>query len=203
MLQVTRVRTATKITAGVHHPHRRVGCLGRACITVTFVLFLNIQGMAAVPQQIGQLRGTVVAVTPDQKKRLPGIKVILTSATTQRRFEVVSDDEGNYLFGGLSAGDYSLTVDVSGFEKFEQSVSLQIDAVVDLNILLTPAGPSAGVTVTADPDLAARTQSSVSGQLTTQNLSDAPLINEKFQDALPLLPGVVRGPDGLMNLKGS
>jgi hypothetical protein len=144
-----------------------------------------------------------VAVTPDQKKRLPGIKVVLTSATTQRRLETLSDDDGNYLFGGLAAGDYSLTVDANGFERFEQRVSLQIDALVDLNILLTPAGPSAGVTVLADPDSAARTQTSVSAQLTTQNLSNAPLINEKFQDALPLLPGVVRGPDGLMNLKGS
>src|SRR5262249_37030080 len=30
-----------------------------------------------------------------------------------------------------------------------------------------------------------------------------PLVNEKFQDALPLVPGVVRGPDGLLNLKGA
>src|SRR4030095_8602629 len=27
--------------------------------------------------------------------------------------------------------------------------------------------------------------------------------NERFQDAIPLVPGVVRGPDGLLNLKGA
>jgi hypothetical protein len=28
------------------------------------------------------------------------------------------------------------------------------------------------------------------------------LVNERFQDAIPLVPGVVRGPDGLINLNG-
>jgi outer membrane receptor protein involved in Fe transport len=30
-----------------------------------------------------------------------------------------------------------------------------------------------------------------------------PLVNERFQDAIPLVPGVVRGPDGMLNLKGA
>jgi outer membrane receptor for ferrienterochelin and colicin len=30
-----------------------------------------------------------------------------------------------------------------------------------------------------------------------------PLVNEQFQDAIPLVPGVVRGPDGQLNLKGA
>src|SRR5262249_9322496 len=34
-------------------------------------------------------------------------------------------------------------------------------------------------------------------------LSDVPLANERFEDALPLLPGVVRGPDGLLNMNGA
>ncbi|HJU94145.1 MAG TPA: TonB-dependent receptor, partial [Pyrinomonadaceae bacterium] len=38
---------------------------------------------------------------------------------------------------------------------------------------------------------------------TQEALRDAPLIDQKFQDALPLLPGVVRGPDGNLNIKGT
>jgi len=34
-------------------------------------------------------------------------------------------------------------------------------------------------------------------------LSNIPLATERFEDALPLLPGVVRGPDGLINMKGA
>jgi TonB-dependent receptor-like protein len=31
----------------------------------------------------------------------------------------------------------------------------------------------------------------------------APIASERFQDALPLIPGVVRGPDGLLNISGT
>src|SRR2546421_7696929 len=31
----------------------------------------------------------------------------------------------------------------------------------------------------------------------------APIANQRFQDALPLIPGVVRGPDGLLNISGT
>ncbi|KAF0223279.1 MAG: hypothetical protein FD167_4967, partial [bacterium] len=41
------------------------------------------------------------------------------------------------------------------------------------------------------------------GTVKQKELKNAPLVNERFQDALPLLPGVVRGPDGLLNIKGA
>jgi hypothetical protein len=50
---------------------------------------------------------------------------------------------------------------------------------------------------------ASKTESTTPSVITTQALRDAPLIDQKFQDALPLLPGVVRGPDGNLNIKGT
>src|SRR4029077_13294719 len=34
-------------------------------------------------------------------------------------------------------------------------------------------------------------------------MQTAPIASERFQDALPLIPGVVRGPDGLLNINGT
>src|SRR4030095_3237608 len=34
-------------------------------------------------------------------------------------------------------------------------------------------------------------------------MKPVPLFNEQFVDTLPLVPGVVRGPDGLINIKGA
>ena len=34
-------------------------------------------------------------------------------------------------------------------------------------------------------------------------MQSAPIASERFQDALPLIPGVVRGPDGLLNINGT
>src|SRR5262249_348874 len=39
-------------------------------------------------------------------------------------------------------------------------------------------------------------------QVTAAMMQTAPIANDRFQDALPLIPGVVRGPDGLLNISG-
>ena len=39
--------------------------------------------------------------------------------------------------------------------------------------------------------------------MTQDKLQTLPLVSERFEDALPLVSGVVRGPDGLLNAKGS
>lgn len=82
------MRATEHVNIRFEQPHRNRGQLLVLWITSIFILLLNTQGLSALPQQIGQVRGTVVAVTADQKQRLPGIKVILTNLTTQRTFRL-------------------------------------------------------------------------------------------------------------------
>jgi len=70
-------------------------------------------------------------------------------------------------------------------------------------LLSTSVATTGTVTVTDDQTDPSKTESTVPGIITTATLRDAPLIDQKFQDALPLLPGVVRGPDGTLNIKGT
>ncbi|HEU4435724.1 MAG TPA: TonB-dependent receptor plug domain-containing protein, partial [Pyrinomonadaceae bacterium] len=70
-------------------------------------------------------------------------------------------------------------------------------------LLLQPLPLTESVTVTDDRTDASKTESTTPSVITNQALRDAPLIDQKFQDALPLLPGVVRGPDGNLNIKGT
>src|SRR6185436_2292471 len=93
--------------------------------------------------------------------------------------------------------------ELNGFKKYEQKISIQIDATVEQNILLQPETLSTTVTVKPDPTDVDKTDTTTPGVLTSAALQDAPLIDQKFQDALPLLPGVVRGPDGTLNIKGT
>ena len=154
--------------------------------------------------QTGGIRGKVVADIPDQRKALPGVVVTLSGgALSQKSLQSISDEEGVYNFAGLTAGDYFISVELQGFKKHEEKVSVQIEAVVELNILLQPLALKESVTITGEPADAAKTDSITPGVITTATLRDAPLIDQKFQDALPLLPGVVRGPDGNLNIKGT
>jgi hypothetical protein len=81
------------------------------------------------------------------------------------------------------AGDYFVSVELQGFKKYEQKVPVQIDATFELNILLQPIALSETVTVTEDKTEAGRTESTTPGVITSATLRDAPLIDQKFQDA--------------------
>ena len=173
-------------------------------ITLTLVALLTLFIVTAAAQQGGSIKGKVVADIPDQRRVLPGVIVTLSSERlADKKLEVITDREGVYDFSGLIAGDYVLTIEYSGFKKYEKKISLQIDATVEHDALLQPVPLSETVTVKEDPTDAVRTESSTPSVITTQTLRDAPLIDQKFQDALPLLPGVVRGPDGNLNIKGT
>jgi hypothetical protein len=154
--------------------------------------------------QSGTIRGKVVADIPDQRKILPSVLVTLSGDRLgDKKLQSVSDLEGQYDFPSLVAGEYLLTVEFSGFKKYEKKLSVQIEATVEHDILLQPVPLTESVTVTDDRTDASKTESTTPAVITDRNLRDAPLIDQKFQDALPLLPGVIRGPDGNLNIKGT
>jgi len=155
-------------------------------------------------QQGGRIRGKVVADIPSQRKALPGVVVTLSSDRPgDKKLQNVSDMEGQYDFPGLIAGEYILTVEFSGFKKYEKKLSVQIEATVEQDLLLQPVPVTESVTVIDDRTDASKTETTTPSVITNVALRDAPLVDQKFQDALPLLPGVVRGPDGNLNIKGT
>jgi len=183
-----------------------------ASFTLSLFLLLGLgflsspAAYAAAPklQSSGRVRGTVVAVSGDRRERLAGVVAVLTGpALGDKKLETTSDEEGNYSFNRLAAGDYVLIVNHQGFEKFERRVIVPIDATIDLDIFLQPGALRATVTVTPNEDRINTTETTVAGQLSSEKLRNVPLVNEKFQDALPLLPGVTRSPDGSLNIKGT
>src|SRR5262245_35812737 len=193
-------------------PHDRMNTDKHYTLTRIFIPFLvtlffvgiSAPIYGAAPAQGGRITGKVVADIPDQRKALPGVVVTLSGERLgDKRLQSVSDMEGQYDFPGLIAGEYILTVEFSGFKKFEKQLSVQIDATVEQDILLQPAIHIETVTVKEDPTDAVKTESTTPSVITERALRDAPLIDSRFQDALPLLPGVVRGPDGTLNIKGT
>src|ERR1044072_4939920 len=181
--------------------------LTRILLPFSVILFLAVISapiFGGTPAQGGRITGKVVADIPDQRKALPGVVVTLGSERLgDKRLQSVSDMEGQYDFPGLIAGEYIVTVEFSGFKKYEKKLSVQIDATVEQDILLQPVPLSETVTVKEDATDAVKTESTTPSVITERALQDAPLIDSRFQDALPLLPGVVRGPDGTLNIKGT
>jgi hypothetical protein len=72
------------------------------------------------------------------------------------------------------------------------AIEMKLDVVVEKTI-----------EVSATQEGLETTESSASGTVESSTLEHAPNVNERFESVLPLLPGVVRGPDGLINMKGA
>jgi len=169
---------------------------------VCAMAFLLTASASAAAQ--GTIKGKVVADIPDQRKALSGVVVSLTGERLSgKKLQSVSDDEGRYGFPNLIAGEYQVSVELSGFKKYDLKISVQIDATIEQDLKLQPETVSATVTVKQDPTDAGKTDTTAPGVITSTALQDAPLIDQRFQDALPLLPGVVRAPDGTLNIKGT
>ena len=173
-------------------------------VLVTIILASSSSLVSGKMPQTGSIRGKVVADIPDQRKPLSGVTVTLSSERLgDKKIQTTSDREGQYDFSDLVAGDYIVTVEFSGFKKYEKKLSVQIEATVEQDILLQPVPITENVTIKDDRVPDDKTESTTPSVITQEALRDAPLIDQKFQDALPLLPGVVRGPDGNLNVKGT
>ena len=151
-----------------------------------------------------RLSGIVFTIDATHVQTLwPNARVTLKQIASGRELSSVSNDLGQYSFAGLLPGDYQLTVTLAGFDPATKSVTLKTDAPNTLDIQLTPQSHSESVTVSANPTGVDTTSSSGGGQtLTTNTLKSLIRLNSDFQEALPLLPGVLRGPDGLIRIKG-
>ncbi len=155
--------------------------------------------------QMSSIRGVVVSLGPDgQPVYLAGAKVtVRLNAPGGWSLSTFSDEQGEFSFRDLQEGSYTLTVELRGFQAVTHSVSVKAGSVMELRIELELAPVPGEVTVTPEAETIDRTESSPTGTVRERILQNAPLVNERFQDALPLLPGVVRGPDGLINIKGA
>ena len=153
----------------------------------------------------GTLRGAISATVPDgQSYNIPGATLKLSGASQDAKFLSASaDDAGGYEFAGLTPGAYTLEASVEGFKTASKPVAVRAGETSVENISLEVADVSESVTVTSGADGVETTEAAPATKVTRGTLQTVPLANERFLDALPLVPGVVRGPDGQINVKGA
>ncbi len=152
-----------------------------------------------------RISGTIFTIDPNRVQTLwPNARITLKNLATKRELTTVSNDLGQYSFSGILPGDYEISVNLAGFAPASRRMTLTAASPSTVDFQLLPQSQSESVTVTADnPDAVDTSSSSGGGQvLTTTMLKSLVRLNDDFQEALPLLPGVLRGPDGLIRIKG-
>jgi len=145
----------------------------------------------------GIVEGSVSVVDSGGPSVLPGAKVVLKGSTT---LETETDSDGKYSFSKVAPGEYTIEADFPGMHA-EQTVAVAPGADVKVPLELKLAAVKTSVTVTASSNQVEASTSSVT--ISEKTIDDAPNASERFESLLPLVPGVVRGPDGRINMKGA
>ena len=157
-------------------------------------------------QQVGTSGRVVATITAlEGAVRLAGADVELRSADDELVVaKTTTDGAGQVVFFEVPPGRYIVAAARPGFEP-SKSPPLDVRAGEVAQVLLEVhlAFVAPGVEVRAEAISASDIQPvSTSDMLAGSVLDIAPLQGDDFQRLLPLLPGVVRGPDGRLRAKG-
>jgi hypothetical protein len=118
-------------------------------------------------------------------------KVTSEERATGARFDVLTDDRGEYHLLGLAAGQYVLTVEKPGFRPYRQEgIALRIGDQLRLNVKLELGQSSQSVEVNAQASLLETASGSVSYHVSRPQLETLPLDGRNFIPLVALSPGV-------------
>jgi TonB dependent receptor/Carboxypeptidase regulatory-like domain len=144
-----------------------------------------------------RVEGTVfVRDSAGNQSFVAGAKVTLTGPTN---LEAETDGNGKYRFAAVTLGTYTVEAVFPGLNAVQ---TVRVEAFeVRVSVELKPVEVTTSVVVT--PDQTDAKNPAPSEIISEKTLREAPNVNERFESSLPLVPGVVRGPDGHINLKGA
>jgi hypothetical protein len=163
----------------------------RACI-LSAALALLFSAGAWAQTQLATVSGTI---TDPSGAVVPGVSVTVVSQGTGLKRSVLTGTAGEFRFGGLPIGNYSLRVEKTGFQsQVREGVELNSAAEVMVNSQLAIGDLSQQATVSANVAAIDSTTSTSAGLLPERSLAALPLDNRDLFSAVALEPGVVPNP---------
>ena len=162
--------------------------------------------IASPPPQVQDLSGQVVGA---QGEPIAGALCTLTATRhgdlPEQGVSVTTDESGNFKFPALVLGTYDLycgavahqTVVKNGIE-----VTAEQPTLVEVSLPPVISKKRTTVEVRGQVEGVSPQAPAPPVTITAPELQTLPLTQQKFKAALPLVPGVVRTPDGKINIKG-
>jgi len=171
----------------------------------SIALALGLISACAFAQDAGLPTGVVqglVFITDADGGRsvVPATKITLDGPA---HIEAQSDNDGKFAFGTVPAGSYTINANTSGMAA-TQGVVVMAGAVSLVQLEMKLEAVTESTTVTASTNsVDTKKEPSGTNTIGESAVHNMPNIDEQFQSLLPLIPGVVRGPNGLINMKGA
>src|SRR5712691_6055803 len=162
-------------------------------LLVLLVLFCFSLATISAQTVTGSITGSL---TDPHGAVVPDAKVTLTSESTGAVRQINSDQRGDFTFNALQPDSYTLTVEHSGFKKYEKKnwVLNPSDHLSAGEIKLQLGEASESVEVMAEGAAVQTSSTERSGVITSQQVQDLTVINRDFSVLASLQPGVVYTP---------
>ena len=170
----------------------------------TLVVILELLGSWALAQDkqptTGAVQGIVFTIDPDGGRSIvPGAKVSLDGPA---HFEGESSAEGKFAITRVAPGAYEVTAKAPGLAA-EQEVVVAAGTIKEITVELKVEAVQESVTVTGNANQVDTKEASGANTVGESTVRNMPNRDERFDSLLPLVPGVVRGPNGRINMKGA
>jgi hypothetical protein len=150
-----------------------------------FIVAAHFGGAELLAQSTtGTIQGTV---RDEQQAVIPGATVTIRNIDTNLVRSTVSTSDGTFRFGNVPVGNYTLTVELTGFSKFTREgirLLLNQDAVAE--VTLGAASIAETVTVQADTPLLNTTNAEVGVRFDSRRIEELPLGNSRDVFSLAL-----------------
>ena len=160
----------------------------RAFQVLTFVIIALLPAVLVGQAYFGTVSGLL---TDPSGAVVQGASVVLTDEEKGYKFTAKSDTSGRYLFVSIPPGLYSVTAEMTGFEKTVRThIKLNVTENATANLTLKIAGGSQSVEVKAQTQTIA-TEDAVTGTVIDRRaINDLPLVDRYVLDLVYLTPGV-------------
>src|SRR5258706_3848814 len=169
------------------------------CVMVLVVL-LCPSWAAAQRATTGTLTGKVI---DSSGAVLPGVTISAQSAEALGQFSSVTDAQGVYRIANLPPATYDVKAELSGFQSVIRQATVRLNAVIDVEFLLSVGSVSETVTVTGEAPIVDPERAGLSVNISNKALTSVPVTtNRRFQDAWLVVPGVAINP-ATLELTGS
>jgi hypothetical protein len=134
---------------------------------------------------------------------LPGATVTVASPSLQGTRSATTSPNGDYIVPFLPAGEYTVTFEMSGFQKQERKIRVQVAETVPLSAEMSVSAVTEALTVTAEAP-ADFTQSATVASSYKADMIDKLPVGRTIQGAVLLAPGTLAtGPGGNLVISGA
>jgi Carboxypeptidase regulatory-like domain/TonB-dependent Receptor Plug Domain len=138
------------------------------------------------------ITGSISGIVKDPSGAvIPAASVVALNTRTGVRQTAVTDSDGFYSFPELPIGDYTISIESSGFRPYKQTgLVIDISTALRVDITLQVGAVSQEVTVSSTAVHVETTSTQQGEVITGTHMTSLPLNGRSYTDLLALQPGV-------------